>query len=231
MDDVITGTPNSLSTPGNSISPPPPLPSPPPPGKSISVPSLRPPASSPPHTGLPGEGWSTYNIITVILIVVVLALLGLNVFAYLAKGTDYIGWLVQKLTGEIPGTAKDIVQTTVKGTQFAANVAAGTVGDVGDVLSRQLDIKRKNLWEARDTGVRRSVADRDLVGVNKFPEHEPQYRESEDNNIQEKHKPGYCYIGTDRGYRTCIKVKRRDDCESGKIFPTMDICVNPSLRQ
>ena len=73
-----------------------------------------------------------------------------------------------------------------------------------------------------------------MPGINKFPQHEPDksYKESqEDNNILEKHKQGYCYIGTDRGYRSCIKVKRKDDCESKKIFPTMDICINPSLRQ
>ena len=41
---------------------------------------------------------------------------------------------------------------------------------------------------------------------------------------------GYCYIGTDRGIRSCIDVSAGDKCMSGKIFPRMDICVNPSLR-
>ncbi len=49
--------------------------------------------------------------------------------------------------------------------------------------------------------------------------------------IKELEDRGYCYIGTDRGYRSCIKVNSRDQCESKKIFPTMDICINPSLRQ
>ena len=95
-------------------------------------------------------------------------------------------------------------------------------------------MKRKDLWESRDEGVRKSIENRDMPGINKFPQHEPDksYKESpEDNNIQEKHKPGYCYIGTDRGYRSCIKVNSSDDCESKKIFPSMDICINPSLRQ
>lgn len=41
---------------------------------------------------------------------------------------------------------------------------------------------------------------------------------------------GFCYIGTDRGVRSCIDVLPGDKCMSGKIFPRMDICVNPSLR-
>ena len=41
---------------------------------------------------------------------------------------------------------------------------------------------------------------------------------------------GVCYIGTDRGVRSCIDVLSGDKCMSGKIFPRMDICVNPNLR-
>ena len=41
---------------------------------------------------------------------------------------------------------------------------------------------------------------------------------------------GYCYIGTSRGVRTCAEVDNSQRCMSGDIFPTMDICVNPSLR-
>ena len=44
-------------------------------------------------------------------------------------------------------------------------------------------------------------------------------------------KLGYCYVGTDRGYRSCIDVESKDECLSGDIFPTRDICINPNLRQ
>jgi hypothetical protein len=43
-------------------------------------------------------------------------------------------------------------------------------------------------------------------------------------------KPGYCYIGEDRGFRSCIQVGPDVECMSGDIFPTMDVCVNPRLR-
>jgi hypothetical protein len=43
-------------------------------------------------------------------------------------------------------------------------------------------------------------------------------------------KSGYCYIGEDRGFRSCINVGENDECMSGDIFPTMDICINPNLR-
>jgi hypothetical protein len=44
-------------------------------------------------------------------------------------------------------------------------------------------------------------------------------------------KSGYCYIGEDRGFRTCIEVGEADKCMSGDIFPSQDICINPSLRE
>ena len=43
-------------------------------------------------------------------------------------------------------------------------------------------------------------------------------------------KSGFCYIGEDRGFRSCIKVGESTKCMSGEIFPTMDVCVNPRLR-
>lgn len=57
---------------------------------------------------------------------------------------------------------------------------------------------------------------------------EPQPNETGSSRSQLK--SGYCYIGTDRGYRSCVKVGADDMCMSGDIFPSIDICINPSLR-
>lgn len=51
-----------------------------------------------------------------------------------------------------------------------------------------------------------------------------------DSDIQFAPKAGYCYIGRDRGARTCAYVGKNDTCMSGKIYPTMDVCINPALR-
>jgi Tfp pilus tip-associated adhesin PilY1 len=51
------------------------------------------------------------------------------------------------------------------------------------------------------------------------------------SNIQQPiNKTGWCYIGEDRGFRSCIEVGDNDICMSGNIFPSQDICINPSLR-
>jgi len=43
-------------------------------------------------------------------------------------------------------------------------------------------------------------------------------------------KSGYCYVGEDRGFRSCVRVKSGDKCMSGDIFPTQAVCINPNLR-
>ena len=43
-------------------------------------------------------------------------------------------------------------------------------------------------------------------------------------------KSGWCFIGEDRGFRSCIQVGENDKCMSGDIFPSQEICVNPKLR-
>ena len=52
------------------------------------------------------------------------------------------------------------------------------------------------------------------------------------NNVSmnAKSKAGYCYVGADRNVRTCVKVGEDDVCMSGDIYPTMDLCVNPNLK-
>jgi len=43
-------------------------------------------------------------------------------------------------------------------------------------------------------------------------------------------KSGFCYIGEDKGFRSCLYVNSGHNCVSGDIFPTKEICINPNLR-
>jgi hypothetical protein len=66
-----------------------------------------------------------------------------------------------------------------------------------------------------------------------YAEKHPQYPAPDDatSNTQiSRSKSGYCYIGEDHGFRSCIQVSPNDKCMSGDIFPSMDVCVNPQLR-
>jgi hypothetical protein len=58
----------------------------------------------------------------------------------------------------------------------------------------------------------------------------PEADDATSNTQIPRAKSGYCYIGEDRGFRSCIDVSQDMKCMSGDIFPTMDVCVNPRLR-
>jgi hypothetical protein len=67
--------------------------------------------------------------------------------------------------------------------------------------------------------------------------HSRENHEKDDIRINSrKNKSGYCYIGIGKGkgdikgQRVCAYVNETDKCMSGDIFPTRDICINPSLR-
>jgi hypothetical protein len=62
----------------------------------------------------------------------------------------------------------------------------------------------------------------------------PSPRADDASSVTQKHqsgKSGYCYIGEDRGFRSCAKVEPGDKCMSGQVFSRQDICVNPTLRE
>ena len=43
-------------------------------------------------------------------------------------------------------------------------------------------------------------------------------------------KAGYCYIGEDRGFRSCAKVEVGDKCMSGQVYSRQEMCIDPTLR-
>ena len=54
--------------------------------------------------------------------------------------------------------------------------------------------------------------------------------DSTNGAIQKRSKAGWCSVGEDSGFRSCIEVNESDKCMSVDIFPTKDICINPTLR-
>ena len=43
-------------------------------------------------------------------------------------------------------------------------------------------------------------------------------------------KVGWCFIGDQQGYGSCMRVGLNDTCMSGDIFPSKDVCINQHLR-
>ena len=196
--------------------------------------------------------FSQTSIMTWIIIILILAILGFNVFFYLAKGTqtfsDIFGPIIKYITGLFAYTSalitKQIVTGSATGTKAGVDIAAETVtgsidavGNTAKQLVMGADSSKTTI--ASQPFLKKSIAtieaDTLTNTLNRAPEDGNTY-EADDaiSSIQASKssgKSGWCYIGEDRGFRSCIQVGENDKCMSGDIFPSHDICVNPNLRK
>ena len=179
------------------------------------------------------SSWFSSKSLFIGMIVFVLALLGLNVFTYLAKGTDMLSYFFAKSTDEVPDKTKRATKNALSGVNLGTDVLSGMIKNSTNIVADQLDVNRNGRNNRREGKNRKKK--HKPVKIQDFKEKEETKKRdyeanTEDNKIQENKKPGYCYVGSDRGYRSCIKVNNEDECVSKNIFPTRDICINPNLR-
>ena len=156
-------------------------------------------------------------------------------------------------TGE---TIKQTAELSAEGTKFGADVAKDVVVNTVDAVSEQA----KNTDEAIqniDTAViktpQENEEEREMQQIPYIDRND--LMTSFDNAIKDRPKldkyegtfvaddagsmiqngvvsnQGWCYVGEDRGYRSCVEVGRGHECMSGDVFPTKDICINPNLRE
>jgi hypothetical protein len=192
------------------------------------------------------EPWSSSDsssslIVRGALIVLLLALIGFNVFTYL---DDITAWLSETFGAPFRSvarflgyaaidTAQSTVDVTAKGTKGAVDIAAGAATSGIDVLQQTID-QKGNQDRVQDQTQAQTQDMSSNAGLQRALSHakkQPPQPDDATSRTQRTGKSGYCYIGEDRGFRSCVKVGEEDTCMSGDIFPTHAICVNPRLRK
>ena len=198
-------------------------------------------------TFLPNFTWQTW-----IIIILLLSLIGFNIFVYLAKGTEFAASLFNDIFGPILKlfgyttleTTKQTIQTSTTGTKagidLVSNTTVGAINAGQQVLSSDTQPQGQTAISSQPgTPLQQTIPTSDRNGedslekalenasttVNQGP--------SPDDSrsvFQSNGKAGWCFIGEDQGIRTCAEVGINDMCMSGNIFPTQEICMNPNLR-
>lgn len=172
------------------------------------------------------------SITTWIIIILILSFLGFNVFSYLEKGTETLGSLINpvlnffaSITGNAVDKASNETQSVVQniGNTNATNIAGADVSLTPSQNIVDLNVSQSTtLNTALNSKQESSSSSR---SSNSYQE------DDVTSTIQSKTaKSGWCYIGEDRGFRSCSQVGPSDECMSGDIFPSNEICMNPSLR-
>ena len=225
--------------------------------------------------------------LTWVLIFFVLAILGFNIFTYLAEGTELVSQLSQNIINlfnqftswfsglfgnNVSETAKQTVNVSATGAKAGIDVAANTTTGVIDKVSSNTNNTNPNIntntntntnpntntnntntnnsntnntykpnqvyttnpgfpLQTQNTG---SIADNTLnKALNQATVQTSVQADDSYSSIQASKtssKSGWCFIGEDRGTRSCMQVGANDVCMSGDIYPTNDVCINPRLR-
>lgn len=182
----------------------------------------------------------TYWILGAILIVIVLTMFGFNVFAYLAKVTDAVSEslspILKPLFGGSLYVGSQIVDVSAEGAkeviQKTADVADSTLTSVQDVTPNK-PLQGEPFTKPKEDVIQTAPVNQALNKRQQTQQdsHYDYTADSAESEIQGGGKSGWCYIGLDRGFRSCAEVGATDTCMSGDIFPSHEICINPSLRR
>ena len=186
--------------------------------KTPSSPSL--PISQ--QTKMPGFNDNGVYIMKIVLVVGVLAFLIYNIYLYYNEGTDILGKYLGIGVEKTAEATEAVVDTAAAGTEKVVD----TVKKGSDFVTGGVKKGGSAIREVSESPLELAV-ERQQRRQKKMVEQD----DSADSPIQNPAKPGYCYLGTDRTFRSCVKMDVDDVCLSGKIFPTRDVCINPNLRR
>ena len=211
-------------------------------------------------------GYSLMNIILALVIIVILAGLGINIFMYLSEGTDYIGNLLQNVSYYLPESIAKTFRLSAIGTKTTGEFAGDTLDDVGKVVGgikgglnrnkrkggekdsealekrleeeakakekkkkekvkrdriRKNKVREISLKQENEDKLKAAVENRSVEDIEKYETYNPS--EAKERGMKGK---GWCYIRTDRGFRSCLQVTEDDLCGSGQIYKNQSDCEN-----
>ena len=189
------------------------------------------------------ESIKNISTTTWLLIILILAFLGFNIFVYLAKGTqeisDVVGPFVEKILGLFGVVTGQVVDVSAEGAKAVVGTTADAV-NTGLTTIQEITPNKANSSISTIPVSQQNPAD--IIAQNtlnkalnssqsKQPNNNDYEADDASSNIQSGvPKPGWCYVGEDRGFRTCAQVGVNDKCMSGDIFPSQELCINPNLR-
>lgn len=221
----------------------------------------------------PGSYFSNITWQTWLIVILMLAFLGINVFSYLEVGTEattnifnkFFAPILKVFGYETLETTKQTVEVSATGTKAGVDAIADTTTGAIDAVEDKA--KAKNSTTTTNSNPVNTVTGKQAASslsinnaqpVQNQMKLEKQMNDLEDmqqGNLQKalddaakggegpkpddalsriqssnSGKAGWCFIGEDRGFRTCSEIGQNDKCMSGDIFPSHEICMNPNLR-
>ena len=180
-----------------------------------------------------------------ILVAALVAFAGFNIFTQMGIATDEIvkfaDPVVRPIMNLLGMITKQTVSSTASGTKTGIDIVSGATKSGVNVIEDQIvgsygdRIHPSGNGDARQERARANALTMKTGTDSSFASGNTVYPEADDaSSVTQKGKvsgkAGFCLVGEDRGIRSCMRVGEGDTCMSGNIFPSKDVCINPSLR-
>jgi len=180
-----------------------------------------------------------------VVTIIMLAVVGFNIFTYLGEGTNTIASnvmpFIEKVTGDLSWFVNKFTDNTTTGGKGAIDVAGDTVKagaavpheivsgnseNKGTVVSQQ-NKKKIDTTSVANAGATTSEETAPSNNMQKSIDNAPTQTHTTPEPVSANIKssgPGYCYIGEDQGQRSCISVSDSTKCMSGDVYANLDAC-------
>lgn len=198
-------------------------------------------------------GLSTSFFMQLFLLIILLAVLGINVFHYLGYGLDTTGDVVNQTldttgkavvaTGDkvkeigtvgttqvlpVSGqTVKNTAIVTGEGTKGLVDVTVGAVDKSVNLITGETGTDLNNVSTSSKSKYINDTID---LALEKQPKTSKKKKDNKDET-ESKEELGWCYIGSEEGRRNCALLGEGMECVSGEIFGSREVCINPNLRE
>ena len=163
-----------------------------------------------------------------IILFTFLAFIGYNIFTYLSQGSSYIIDLLKPIFYSISlltgNTLNSSIDNTLTGTNKSIDITSDTTKNI---LNNATTGSTKTIDKIQNKPSQNLDDDTDYITDDKgndVSEKNPKSISTTENSNS------FCYIGKINDTRYCAKVLDDKYCLSEEIFPTMDLCINPKLR-
>jgi hypothetical protein len=187
-----------------------------------------------------------------LLLIIVLAIFGINVLHYLGYGLETSGKIINAtgdkvtevatktkdigevgITNALPVTKKVIKQTAIvsgEGTKGAVDITVGAVNKSVDLVGGETgtDINDTYSKYNKSQYVNKTI---DLALAKQQPTKKQKPPDSDSSPKEDSYEGGWCYIGSEGGVRSCASLEEGVSCSSGEIFGNKEVCINPNLRE
>jgi len=178
------------------------------------------------------------NVLIFILIILVLfSFFGMNILTVLGSSlqnfSDIINPFIKQFlvaigysTGEIINKSADVTSDAAK---IGIDIADGTIHNVGNLLKKGAS----ELEGSEKPSLEQKLNSKESKPEVKPKESKPQVKpDTSENPIQKpitSEKVNWCLVGEYENKRGCVSVTDSDKCLSGQIFPSQQMCLNPTL--